>query len=340
MLVENFKKKVALIGGAGFIGHNLAIALKSRGHSVLVIDNLAVNNILSFTNQNIKNRNIYWSMLNKRLDLLHQKQIQVNIEDARNYNLMSMILDNFMPDTIVQLAAVSHADKSNKDPHTTFDHSLRTLENTLDIAKNYNSHVIYFSSSMVYGNFEKDVVDEESQCNPIGIYGTLKYSGELILKAYNNVFGVPYTIVRPSALYGERCVSRRVGQVFIENAVQGNKIIVNGTGTEKLDFTYIDDLIEGVILILEDEKAKMETFNLTYGRSHSINHMLDILKKCFDKIEINYVKRDKFTPNRGTLSVDKAREILGYVPKYNLDLGYLKYIDWYKKFWKNLEKDL
>ena len=65
-------------------------------------------------------------MLNKRLDLLHQKQIQVNIEDARNYNLMSMILDNFMPDTIVQLAAVSHADKSNKDPHTTFDHSLRT----------------------------------------------------------------------------------------------------------------------------------------------------------------------------------------------------------------------
>ena len=68
---------------------------------------------------------------------------------------------------------------------------------------------------MVYGNFEKDVVDEESQCNPIGIYGTLKYSGELILKAYNNVFGVPYTIVRPSALYGERCVSRRVGRFLL-----------------------------------------------------------------------------------------------------------------------------
>ena len=121
---------------------------------------------------------------------------------------MSMILDKFKPDTIIQLAAVSHANKSNKDPHTTFDHSLRTLENTLDILKNYNTHVIYFSSSMVYGNFEKDIVDEESKCNPIGIYGTLKYSGELIVKAYNNVFGIPYTIVRPSALYGERCVSR------------------------------------------------------------------------------------------------------------------------------------
>ena len=86
MQSKNSKKKVALIGGAGFIGHKLAVTLKSRGHSVLVIDNLAVNNILSFTNQNIKNRSIYWSMLNRRLDLLHKNQIEVNIEDARNYN--------------------------------------------------------------------------------------------------------------------------------------------------------------------------------------------------------------------------------------------------------------
>ena len=340
MQANNIRKKVALIGGAGFIGHNLAITLKSRGHSVLVIDNLAVNNILSFTSQNIKNRSIYWSMLNRRLDLLHENQIEVNIEDARNYNSMSMILDKFKPDTIIQLAAVSHANKSNKDPHTTFDHTLRTLENTLDIAKNYNAHVIYFSSSMVYGNFEKDIVDEESQCNPIGIYGTLKYSGELIVKAYNNVFGIPYTIVRPSALYGERCVSRRVGQVFIENAVQGNKINVNGNGSENLDFTYINDLVEGVVLILENENSKMETFNLTYGKARSINYMLDILKKNFVNIEITYSPKDKTMPERGTLSIDKAREILGYEPKHYLDLGYTKYINWYKKFWKALKKNI
>ena len=340
MQSKNLKKKVALIGGAGFIGHNLAIALKSRGHSVLVIDNLAVNNILSFTNQNIKNRSLYWSMLNRRLDLLHKNQIEVNIEDARNYNLMSMTLEKFKPDTIIQLAAVSHANKSNKDPHTTFDHTLRTLENTLDIAKNYNAHVIYFSSSMVYGNFEKDTVDEESQCNPIGIYGTLKYSGELIVKAYHNVFGIPYTIVRPSALYGERCVSRRVGQVFIESAVQGNKINVNGDGSEYLDFTYINDLVEGVVLILENENSKLETFNLTYGKAHSINQMLEILKKCFANINVTYSHKDKFMPRRGTLSIDKARKILGYDPKHNLDLGYTKYINWYKQFWKALKKDV
>ena len=132
------QKTIALIGGAGFIGHNLAIKLKSAGHSVIVIDNLAINNILSFTNENINNRKLYWSMLNKRLDLLHKNNIELNVEDARNYNSMCMLLDDYKPDFIIQLAAVSHANKSNKDPHSTFDHSLRTLENALDCSKNGN----------------------------------------------------------------------------------------------------------------------------------------------------------------------------------------------------------
>ena len=79
---------------------------------------------------------------------------------------------------------MSHANKSNKDPLSTFDHSLRTLENTLDFAKNKKTHTIFMSSSMVYGNFNSSDVDEDSKCDPIGIYGTLKLSGELLIKAY------------------------------------------------------------------------------------------------------------------------------------------------------------
>ena len=141
-------KKIALIGGAGFIGHNLAISLKNRGHEAIVIDSLAVNNILSFTDSEIKNRKLYWSILNQRMDLMHENNIEINIEDARNYDAMSILLGRYKPDVIIQLAAVSHANKSNKDPHTTFDHTLRTLENTLDIARSFGSHVIYFSSSI------------------------------------------------------------------------------------------------------------------------------------------------------------------------------------------------
>ncbi len=102
---------------------------------------------------------------------------------------------------------------------------------------------------MVYGNFEGEAVKEDRRCEPMGIYGALKYAGEKLVIAYNQVFDLPYTIVRPSALYGERCVSRRVGQAFIENALRGKDLVINGDGTDALDFTYIGDLIQGVMLI-------------------------------------------------------------------------------------------
>ena len=329
-------KSIALIGGAGFIGHNLAISLKKRGHKPIIIDSLAVNNMLSFTDSEIKNRKLYWSILNQRMDLIHYNEIEINIEDARNYNAMCMLLEQYKPDVIIQLAAVSHANKSNKDPHTTFDHTLRTLENTLDIAKSLNSHIIYFSSSMAYGHFDEKTVTEETICNPLGIYGTLKYSGELIVKAYHRVFDIPYTIVRPSALYGERCVSRRVSQIFIENAVQGMDIKINGDGSDMLDFTYIDDLIHGITLIIENEKSYNETFNITYGEARAIGEMAEILKDNFNGININYLPKDKLTPDRGTLSIDKAKNILGYEPQNSIEIGYPKYINWYKKFWESL----
>jgi len=191
---------------------------------------------------------------------------------------------------------------------------------------------------MVYGHFEDKQVTEKSICNPLGIYGTLKYSGELIVKAYSRVFDLPYTIIRPSALYGERCVSRRVSQIFIENAVQGLDININGDGSDKLDFTYIDDLIQGIILSIENDKAVNETFNLTYGEARSISEMSEILKSHFENVKINYLPKDSLTPDRGTLNVDKARDLLGYNPQNPIDLGYPKYIDWYKNFWSGIKK--
>ena len=244
------------------------------------------------------------------------------------------------------MAAVSHANKSNKDPHSTFEHSFRTLENTLDYAKINKTHVIYMSSSMVYGNFDSEDVKEERICKPIGIYGTLKYSGELLMKAYNHVFDIPYTIIRPSALYGERCVSRRVGQIFIENAIQNLNITINGNGEEKLDFTYIDDLINGISLCCNNKNAINQTFNLTYGKSKKkkkINELIQILKTEFPKVEISYKRKEKFMPERGTLDISKAKSLIGYNPTNPIDKGYIggggKYISWYKKFWDNFKRD-
>ena len=175
-------KKILLVGGSGFIGHNLSIYLKNKGHEPYIVDSLSVNNILSFTNDEVKNKKLYSSILNNRLDLIQKNKIKLTVQDARDYHAICRLYDEINPEIIIHLAAVSHANRSNKDPHNTFDHSLRTLENTLDFCRTKKIHLIYLSSSMVYGNFNSKQVNEETACNPLGIYGTLKYSGSLLLK--------------------------------------------------------------------------------------------------------------------------------------------------------------
>jgi nucleoside-diphosphate-sugar epimerase len=191
---------------------------------------------------------------------------------------------------------------------------------------------------MVYGNFPSGFVTEDTPCEPLGIYGALKFAGEKLVIAYNQVFGLPYTIVRPSALYGERCVSRRVGQIFIENAMQDLEISVSGDGSDRLDFTYIGDLVNGIVKILENKNSENQIFNMTYGESRSISDMAKVLTAHFPKIRIKYLPKDRLMPDRGTLSVDKARRLIGYEPKYPLEAGFVNYIEWYKSVWRRLSE--
>ncbi len=328
------KKKIILVGGAGFIGHNLAISLRIKGAEVKVLDSLQVNNLGEHSNSKIGKENpIYTNFLNERISLLQKNKIPIDIVDARDYHLLSNKLSNFKPDVVVFLAAVAHANKANKDPYNTFDHSLRTLENTLDTIRHTNAHLIYFSSSMVYGEFKERKVNELTVCNPIGIYGALKYSGEKLLIAYNQVFGLKYSIIRPSALYGERCVSRRVSQVFIENAINSKNLEINGDGQDSLDFTYIDDLISGIELVIKNKSSLGQTFNITYGKSEKIINLAEYIANKFN-VKINFKKRDKLMPKRGTLDISKAKKLMNYSPTFNIYKGIDKYIDWYKNYLK------
>lgn len=328
-------RKITLIGGSGFIGHNLALHLHSLSAEVSIIDSLQVNNLASFsaTSEDSVNRSLYLRILNERQRLLQEAQIPLFIQDARDYHALNRCISEIKPQVVIQLAAVSHANKSNKDPYSTFDHSFRTLENALDASRDQIEHFIYFSSSMVYGHFNENAVTEETICNPIGIYGALKYGGEKLVIAYNQVFGLPYTIVRPSALYGERCVSRRVGQIFIENALAGKDIKIAGDGSDKLDFTYIKDLVKGIELVIAKNAALNQTFNLTYGDSRSLTDMANIMQTNFGGLDVHYTPKDSLTPDRGTLSIEKARSLLGYNPVHPLEKGYVDYINWYKSFY-------
>lgn len=322
---------IALIGGAGFIGHHLALKLAELGANAHVIDSLQVNNWLTFSSSSapVADPNLYLYMLNQRLDLLRDAGVPLHVQDARDYGLLNCQLSAIKPDVIVQLAAVAHAGRSNKDPYATFDHSFRTLENALDYARDFVSRFIFFSSSMVYGNFGGVAVTEETHCEPLGIYGALKYGGEKLVIAYHQVFGLPYTIIRPSSLYGERCVSRRVGQIFIENARMGRPVTISGDGSDALDFTYIGDLVDGVVRAIGSDAAENQIFNITYGQGRTIEELAEAVRQHFPAVTIEYEPKDALAPERGTLSIDKARRLLGYAPQYPLERGLAQYIKWY-----------
>ena len=304
---------------------------KKKNFDVSIVDSLSVNNFISLRKQNIKNQKFYLETLNQRQELIKKYKINQIIEDARNYHSITRIVGKFKPNYLIHLAAVAHANVSNKDPYSTFDHSMRTLENTLDACRSlsYLKRFIYLSSSMVFGQFKKKIVTEKEICNPLGIYASLKFGSEKLVQGYNQVFKTPYTIIRPSALYGERCISGRVVQKFIEAALKGEDLQVVGDGKEYLDFTYIDDFLQGVYLSMTKKKSLNEIFNITYGRSRSLLELVKIIKFNIPKVKIKYVKRDKLIPYRGTLSVNKAKKLLNYKPVFNLEKAVPKYINWY-----------
>lgn len=325
-------KKVLIIGGCGFIGHNLALFLKKKSFDVTIFDSLSINNYFSFKKDNLPNKNYYLKILKQRQDLIKKNKIKLIIGDARNYSVISKNVDALKPNYLIHLAAIAHANISNKDPYSTFDNSMRTLENTLDACRSlgYLKRFIYLSSSMVYGNFKKKVVTEKEICEPLGIYAGLKFGCEKLVVGYNQVFKMPYTIIRPSALYGERCVSGRVVQKFVEAALKKKPLQMVGDGKEFLDFTYIDDLVQGIYLAMIKDKSLNEIFNITYGKSKSLIDLINILKKNMSNVIVKKVERDKLMPFRGTLSVKKAEKLLGYKPKFNLERGLPKLIKWYE----------
>ena len=317
--------RTVIVGGCGFVGHHLALAL---GQDVTCIDSLTVNNLFSLLVPGSKSPPHHVTMARERLDLLEQAGIPIIVEDARDYHRLSHAVAPLKPDVIVHLAAVAHIDRANKDPWHTFDNSLRTLENSLDVAKAVDAGFVYFSSSTVYGDFSQSVITEDEPLTPIGIYGNLKLAGERMCIAYNQTYGMPLVIVRPQALYGSRCVSGRVTQVFIERAMEGKPITIHGDGTQEIDFTYIGDLIQGMRLILDNFPDGMRIYNLTGESATSLGFLAHIVTQRFPT-EIQYGPTDPEKPARGTMSCERIRTDLGYEPRVGIQEGMTFYMDSY-----------
>ncbi len=318
--------KTALItGGLGFIGTHIAIdLLKNRKVKKCIL----LDNFGGYMNPTKKN---FFDFRKKRLDLIKNKIIERC--DTNNFKSVLDIVKKHEPEIIYHTAALPLAKLDNLNTDEAKIGSIDSTVNLLDsivlvqkIKKNYKcKRFVYISSSMVYGDFKTNKVTEKSDVNPKEAYGTMKLAGEIITKGVSKLNDIPYTIIRPSAVYGPTDMNRRVSQIFIENAFTNKEIMIEGKD-EKLDFTFIDDLARGCVLAGTKEKGVNQTFNITYGKAQSLYSYVMNLKKFFPNLKFIIKPRDKTKPSRGTLSIIKAKKLLKFNPKNNLRIGIKKYV--------------
>ncbi len=335
-------ERVSLVGGAGFIGHNLALGLRQYGVDVQVVDNLMQNNLVANVSKSDVGpfrRELYHGFLIDRFNMMRRAGVQLRSADARTMTDLYEAFREFKPTKIVHLSAISSAVDAKKVPGYCFDLQLHTLRNTIEYCRLFNqdvNQVVFMSSSTVYGNFETPTVDESTRPRPFGIYANTKYMAERLLRTYNDQYGLGVTVIRPSALYGERCISGRVSQKFVENALLGKPLILEGGGSGRLDFTYIEDLVDGIIRSMAEHEGAgySNTFNITFGNARTIADLAAVVKEIVPNAILEDRPRNEDKPVRGTLSTERAEKVLNFKPQWPLETGYRRYCEWYVEQWE------
>jgi len=326
--------KTALVtGGLGFIGSNLVkILLKKKIVSRCII----LDSFTGFINPLKENFSDF-----RKYRFQEKKNIVIERGDAKDFRLIYKVLNLYKPKLVFHTAAIPLSKIENLNANESKIGSVDTTTNILECInffqnkKKYKiNRFVYISSSMVYGDFKKNKVSETDKLSPKEIYGTMKLSGEIVTRGLCKFYNIPFTIIRPSAVYGPTDMNNRVSQIFIERAQKGQTIKIQGKD-EKLDFTFVEDLANGCILAATKKNGVNETFNITYGKAETLYKFVMILSKHFKKLKYKIEKRDSFRPKRGTLSINKAKRLLNYKPIYNLEKGIKKYLNFVNILNKN-----
>jgi len=311
-------KTFFIIGGAGFVGSRIAKELTDSGNKVIVYD--------AFLNFVSPSHSDYKFFLNYRLEhLLHQVRILKG--DIRNREYLDASIREFNPEYVIHLAALADAIKSREFPREAKAINVDGTTNVLKAITRLENleRFVFASSSFIYGNFQHHPADEEHPLNPIDIYGKTKVLGEKLTKKYCTEAGIDYTIIRPSAVYGYGDANKRVVQLFIESALEGSNLELYYGGETKIDFTYIDDLVDGFTKALFSKKAADQTFNITFGQGRSVRQLALLIKDYIPGTKIVTKSEAIKRPERGALDVTKTKKLLGYNPEFNLENGIKKY---------------
>lgn len=313
--------KFLVTGGAGFIGHNVVRILEQQGHECIVID--------TCTDYGFIPKEELTYLIDNRLKRINA---QVRKIDIREGQFVDTIFKTYKPDVVIHMASFPRQKVVEQNPLLASDVMSTGLINLLEKSKQHAvKKFVYISSSMVYGDFTSDV-DESAQCKPIGQYGIMKLMGENLVEDYSRRGCFEHVIIRPSAVYGEWDVEDRVVSKFMTKAMRGETLKVNGPD-EVLDFTYVEDTAQGIVLAATKESANGNIYNITRSeqRQWNLKDAAELAIKIAGQGSLEVAPRDLSFPKRGRLDISRAVKDLGYSPKVNVEQGFQRYYDWYSQ---------
>jgi nucleoside-diphosphate-sugar epimerase len=311
--------KFLVTGGHGLIGHNVVQRLQARDEEVAVVDTHTTYGIIPQAEIDY--------LIDERVKKL-KPHTHHNQCITHGYEI-DWIVEKEQPEVIVHCASFPRQKVVNANPAWGADVMMKGLINLLESAKKHNvRRFVYISSSMVYGDFEDQVL-EDDPCAPQGQYGIMKLAGEWLVKDYARKTGMEYVIIRPSAVYGPLDVEDRVVAKFMLQAMRGGVLRVNGA-SETLDFTYVDDAADGIVAAATRIMCKNMVFNITKSHSVTLLEAAEMIVKIVGKGEIETRDKDADFPSRGALNIDRARTILGYDPQVDVEQGFQNYYTWLK----------
>ena len=314
---EFSKTRVLVTGGNGAIGCNLVKKLLNYDAKVTILDDFSQS---------------------KQGNLCSNKNLQIIKGDITNSKVLKKTFSHNYQ-YVFHLAARFANEMSVRDPYEDLRVNIEgTLKLLIESAKHNVNRFIYASSSSLYGQSNFTTKKETSMPKPSTPYAASKLSGEFYCNAISELHSLDYTIVRLSNCYGPYDPPGKFRNVipnFIKAALTNRNLIITGNGNETRDFTFVDDIIDGIILASTKQKGRNEIFNLGTGKETKISVIAkQIIKNTKSKSKIVYHSRRSFDHIiRRRMDISKAKKLLGYNPKTNVFDGIKKTCTWAQQNW-------
>ncbi len=316
---------ILVTGTAGFIGYHTAKRLLDNGLSVVGIDN--INDYYDITLKNLR-----LSQLQKYESFAFHK---ISVDDREG---LYQCLSQYTFDYVIHLAAQAGVRYSIENPEAYLNSNILGFLNILEYFKDKSlNHLIYASSSSVYGGNKKvPFSEDDSVDSPVSFYAATKKSNELMAHVYSKLYKLPTTGLRFFTVYGPYGRPDMAYFKFANKIIKGEIIEVYGYGKLSRDFTYIDDIIEGIFRLLKKPSQKeipYHLFNIGYGNPIGLIDFIEILERTLGlDAKKEFVEMQPGDVEITYADVQKLYDYVGYKPRVSFEEGILKFVEWFNDY--------